>query len=98
MGPDLARHESAGSSRSAVRGNKMGGGRLMRRFSNSAKYYARQTWWALRQIFGDAAYENYLQSVRRSEIHGEKVAAPLSRDEFYLDSLQRRYSKISRCC
>jgi uncharacterized short protein YbdD (DUF466 family) len=70
----------------------------MRRSINSAKYRARQVWWALRQIFGDAAYENYLQSVRRTEVHGGKVAAPLSRDEFYLDSLRRKYSKISRCC
>lgn len=70
----------------------------MRGSINSAIYGTRQFWWALRQIFGDAAYENYLQSIRRSEIHGSKVAAPLSRDEFYLDSLHRKYSKISRCC
>jgi uncharacterized short protein YbdD (DUF466 family) len=70
----------------------------MRRLVNSWKCAARKMWWALRQIFGDAAYENYLQSVRRNESHGAKIAAPLSRDEFYLDSLQRRYSKISRCC
>ena len=70
----------------------------MRRSINSAKYVAWQVWWALRQIFGDAAYENYLQSVRRNVTRDEKIAAPLSRDEFYLDSLQRRYSKISRCC
>lgn len=70
----------------------------MRRIIHSAKFRVRLIWWTLRQIFGDAAYENYLQSVRRNEIHGAKIATPLSRDEFYLDSLQRRYSKISRCC
>jgi uncharacterized short protein YbdD (DUF466 family) len=70
----------------------------MRRWLNSAKLRARQIWWALRQIFGDAAYENYLQSIRRNALHGGGIAAPLSRDEFYLDSLQRRYSKINRCC
>jgi uncharacterized short protein YbdD (DUF466 family) len=70
----------------------------MRRSTHFAKYHSRRVWWALRQIFGDAAYENYLQSIGRSEIHDAKVTAPLSRDEFYLDSLQRRYSKISRCC
>jgi len=70
----------------------------MRRSIISAKHGARKVWWVLRQIFGDAAYENYLQSVQRNEVHGAKAAAPLSRDEFYLDSLQRRYSKISRCC
>jgi uncharacterized short protein YbdD (DUF466 family) len=76
----------------------MGGGRLMRRLFSAAIYTARQVWWALRQIFGDAAYENYLSSVRRNAINGSSIAAPLSRDEFYLDSLRRRYSKISRCC
>jgi uncharacterized short protein YbdD (DUF466 family) len=70
----------------------------MRRLIYSAKYHARQFWWALRQIFGDAAYENYIQSVRRNAAQSGNPAAPLSRDEFYLDSLQRRYSKISRCC
>ena len=70
----------------------------MRSFIYSAKFRARQIWWALRQIFGDAEYENYLRSVQRNEIHGAKIPAPLSRDEFYLDSLQRRYSRINRCC
>jgi uncharacterized short protein YbdD (DUF466 family) len=69
----------------------------MRRLLNSARFHARQIWWAVRQIFGDAAYENYLRSVQRNAADGDGVAAPLSRDEFYLDSLQRRYSKINRC-
>ena len=70
----------------------------MRRLFSAAISTARQVWWALRQIFGDAAYENYLSSVRRNAINGSSIAAHLSRDEFYLDSLRRRYSKISRCC
>ena len=70
----------------------------MRHRFQSTKFRARKFWWTLRQIFGDAAYENYLQSVRRNAVHGGNIAAPLSRDEFYLDSLQRRYSKINRCC
>ena len=70
----------------------------MRRAIHSAKFRARQVWWALRQIFGDAAYENYLQSIQRNALHTGGDTTPLSRDEFYLDSLQRRYSKISRCC
>ena len=49
-------------------------------------------WWWLRQVTGDAAYENYLRSCRRA-------ASPImSREEFFLDSLRRRYSTISRCC
>jgi uncharacterized short protein YbdD (DUF466 family) len=60
-------------------------------------------WSWVRQVSGDAAYENYL----RHAIHGRQnevlsgasaVATPLSRAEFYLDSLRRRYSTVSRCC
>jgi uncharacterized short protein YbdD (DUF466 family) len=70
----------------------------MRRLVETTRVSARQVWWALRQIFGDAAYENYLSSVRRNNICGVSAGTPLSRDEFYLDSLRRRYSQISRCC
>jgi uncharacterized short protein YbdD (DUF466 family) len=70
----------------------------MRRSIHSAKCAARQLWWAVRQIFGDAAYENYLRSARRNELNGSRSTVLLSRDEFYLDSLRRRYSQISRCC
>ncbi|MBI1737969.1 MAG: hypothetical protein HYR58_01815 [Acidobacteria bacterium] len=79
-------------------------------------------WWWLRQVSGDAAYENYLRSTRRAaeavqnaachpacpeRSRGERsegsllAATPvriLSREEFFLDSLRRRYSTISRCC
>jgi uncharacterized short protein YbdD (DUF466 family) len=67
----------------------------------------RAAWWWLRQVFGDAAYENYLRSQRRRAHvpecnHGAHpgtcAAAPLSREEFYLDMLRRRYSGVSRCC
>jgi hypothetical protein len=63
----------------------------------------RGAWSGLRQVSGDAAYENYL----RHAVHGGRngvlsgaggVAAPLSRAEFYVDSLRRRYSSVSRCC
>ena len=50
-------------------------------------------WWWLRQVSGDAAYENYLSwAVRRG-------SGPVcSREEFYVESLQRRYRGVSRCC
>ena len=41
----------------------------------------------LRGWSGDSAYESYLESARRGG-----VAAPMSREDFYLDSLRRRYS------
>jgi uncharacterized short protein YbdD (DUF466 family) len=50
-----------------------------------------RAWNWLRQVSGDAAYENYLRSPGRS-------ASPLTRDQFYLDSVRRRYSSVSRCC
>jgi Selenoprotein, putative len=69
---------------------------------------ARVAWWWLRQVMGDAAYENYLRSAARHR--GAQEAAKdcceqtgregrlLTREEFYLDALRRRYSGVSRCC
>lgn len=72
----------------------------------------RNIWSWIRQVSGDAAYENYLRSTRRvAEIarassctmhagcltHATS-AQPLTREEFYLHALRRRYSTISRCC
>jgi len=54
-------------------------------------------WWWVRQVFGDAAYENYIRSRRKQQPQAGE-AALLSQDEFYLDMLRRRYSGVSRCC
>jgi uncharacterized short protein YbdD (DUF466 family) len=51
-------------------------------------------WSWLRQVSGDAAYENYI----RCNLNSRRNEPPLSRAEFYLDSLRRRYSTVSRCC
>ena len=59
---------------------------------NSVSSRLRALGWWFRQVLGDAAYENYLRSARGG-------ALPLlSREEFFLDLLRRRYSTISRCC
>jgi hypothetical protein len=60
----------------------------------------RNAWTWLRQVSGDAAYENYLCcSIRCAGLGVSATPAPLlSRAEFYLDSLRRRYSSVSRCC
>jgi hypothetical protein len=73
---------------------------LTRHILFSAQRATARLWWAVRQVFGDAAYENYLSSVRlRGEVpSGDTASAPLSPADFYLDSLRRRYSRISRCC
>jgi len=51
---------------------------------------ARRLWSWLRQVSGDAAYENYLRHA--------SVGVPLTRSQFYLDSVRRQYSTPSRCC
>lgn len=61
----------------------------------------RAAWWWLRQVSGDAAYEAYLRNTRRgmcSDSRAGRCGRILSREEFYLDSLRRKYSGISRCC
>ncbi len=71
-----------------------------RRIFFSSRRATAKLWWAMRQTFGDAAYENYLSSARARDetTQGGSASAPLSRAEFYLDSLRRRYSRVSRCC
>ncbi len=49
-------------------------------------------WNYVRAVMGDQAYERYLEVARRDGVK------PLSAEDFYLDSLQRRYSTVSRCC
>ena len=50
-------------------------------------------WMWVRQLSGDAAYENYLRSCA---VRGGPHI--LSREEFYLDALRRKYTGVSRCC
>jgi uncharacterized short protein YbdD (DUF466 family) len=52
----------------------------------------RSVWDFVRAVMGDQAYERYLDSMRRAGTE------PLSPKEFYLDSIKRRYSTVSRCC
>jgi uncharacterized short protein YbdD (DUF466 family) len=76
--------------------------------------WSRATWLWIRQVSGDAAYENYLRSTRRvaqaemartgsctmqagCSAHATS-AQMLTREEFYLHALRRRYSTVSRCC
>ncbi len=58
-------------------------------------------WWWFRQTTGDAAYEIYLRSAATGG-HADRMDSEhpsiLSREEFYLDALRRKYSGVSRCC
>jgi uncharacterized short protein YbdD (DUF466 family) len=60
---------------------------------NSIRSVLKAAWWWLRQVSGDAAYDTYLCHVRGSERE-----CLLSRKEFYLEILRRRYNHPSRCC
>jgi len=63
------------------------------RFERAWKAIAR-VWFGVREWCGDVAYERYLKARSRHE-----CGAPmLSREEFYLEQLQKRYSRVSRCC
>ena len=48
----------------------------------------------IREWCGDAAYERYLKSREKHRCSD----ALLSREEFYLSQLQKKYSRINRCC
>lgn len=64
--------------------------------TNIREFLARSWDW-LRQVSGDAAYETYVRhSAQRAG--SATLAKPLTRAEFYVDSVRRRYSKVSRCC
>jgi hypothetical protein len=77
--------------------------RPARNIFTKAIHAAPKVWWAVRQIFGDAAYENYLRATRAQDASApgsmpDASPALLSPADFYLDSLRRRYSRINRCC
>jgi uncharacterized short protein YbdD (DUF466 family) len=66
----------------------------MRRISKTAARLLRRFWRGLREWSGDAAYESYLRSP-----HTHSGGCPtLSRKEFYVEHLNRRYSRPNRCC
>ena len=50
----------------------------------------RRLWRFLREASGDAAYEQYLEHAQEGP--------QLTRKQFYLDALSRRYSQPNRCC
>jgi uncharacterized short protein YbdD (DUF466 family) len=63
--------------------------------AKEVKRIARRFWRGVREWCGDAAYERYLRSraVRQSE-----TISKLTAEEFYVEQLNRRYSRPSRCC
>ncbi len=66
----------------------------MRNAAKQTKYFVRRFWRGLREWCGDAAYESYL----RSQGARSDSCCKLTRAEFYVEQLNRRYSRPNRCC
>ena len=54
----------------------------------------RTAWHGLREWCGDAAYERYLGAKGRQD----EEQRTLSAQEFYVEQINRRYSRPNRCC
>jgi uncharacterized short protein YbdD (DUF466 family) len=65
----------------------------MKTFVEQAKRKLHDFWVGVRQWSGDAAYENYLECAVRGGTN-----PPLSEAEFYVEQLNRKYSRPNRCC
>lgn len=55
---------------------------------------AAAAWRGIREWCGDAAYERYL-SARTTRASAPSI---LTRKEYYVEQLNRRYSRPNRCC
>ena len=66
----------------------------MPRIVTSSSRLIRQVWRGLRDWCGDSAYERYTRASRKND----PANAVLSPKAFYVDQLNRRYSRPSRCC
>jgi uncharacterized short protein YbdD (DUF466 family) len=63
----------------------------------TAKFAARSLrhlWRGLREWCGDAAYERYLRAKGRQDVESRTLTA----EEFYVEQINRRYSRPNRCC
>jgi len=66
----------------------------MQRAANFAKHAFRRFWRGLREWCGDAAYERYLGAKGRQDAERRTLTA----EEFYVEQVNRRYSRPNRCC
>jgi uncharacterized short protein YbdD (DUF466 family) len=65
----------------------------MQRLWQQFELALRTFWRGIRQWSGDSAYETYLACV-----HRQPAQKPLSATEFYVEQLNRKYSRPNRCC
>jgi uncharacterized short protein YbdD (DUF466 family) len=66
----------------------------MRRARRKALRLLHQFWRGLRDWCGDSAYDRYLRSRATRAQLGRKLSAK----QFYVEQLERRYSRPNRCC
>jgi uncharacterized short protein YbdD (DUF466 family) len=66
----------------------------MRQTAKLATRWVRRFWHGLREWCGDAAYERYLRSKGREDAECRTLTA----EEFYVEQVNRRYSRPNRCC
>jgi hypothetical protein len=66
----------------------------MHRLKKIIRRPLRRFWRGLREWCGDAAYESYL----RSKGMESSACRKLSPAEFYVEQLNRKYSRPNRCC
>ena len=64
------------------------------KFLRRAQKLIRRVWRGIRDWCGDSAYERYLSVAQRR--HPQD--SPLSEKKFYVEQLNRRYSRPNRCC
>jgi uncharacterized short protein YbdD (DUF466 family) len=67
---------------------------VMQRSAKLAMRWMRQFLHGVREWCGDAAYERYLASKGRRDAECHTLTA----EEFYVEQINRRYSRPNRCC
>lgn len=60
-----------------------------------ARRLVRHLWRGIRDWCGDSAYERYLDSKRQLQASDDEI---LTEEKFYVEQLNRRYSRPNRCC
>jgi uncharacterized short protein YbdD (DUF466 family) len=81
-------------SQKEIRKIAAGHGRLASGAGAWLAYAVRHLWLGIREWCGDSAYERYVYAQRL--LPGK--CPELTREQFYLEQLNRRYSRPNRCC
>lgn len=65
----------------------------MRNAWKTCRRAAQEFWLRVREWCGDAAYERYQRAASKKE-----AACLLTPQQFYVQQLERKYSRPNRCC